>query len=754
MNRFFRALQALRNPDLLMTAKQRGQDVMLPSVLAWPSNAWGSPTWTLVNYQSYAQDGYSINSLIYGAINYKMRAISSAPLRAYEGPEDAATLIADDHPLARLLQQPNSEQSQQQFLMMLTVMFNIAGNAFIYLVRDAPAQVPQAMYLLRPDWVKLVPNRSDDGKGLIAAYLYMPGGQEQDGVPLPPGDVIHIKLPNPMDQLGGAGMGLSPFAAVARPGNVDNDVTKFLKSFFEKGAMFQTAIVYKVPLSQTQVDQARARLEQIYGGASNWHRFAVLDNEASVERLTPTFDEMGFESIDFRNETRILGPFGVPPILIGARIGLDRATMANYDESRRQCWEDTLLPEIRLIENGFRKLGIPGLHVRADTGNVPALQRNVNELVTAATALIDRGVPPRVAFEVTGLDVPEYDGDRTGYLNTIPVASLPEENAPQVTDGAPSGDGDNAALGIRPDGSRDWGVAANLIKDVIPVQNVRKVPNHQAMNVKINALAERQEDRYGEAAAAAFEQERRTIEAMIRDEYRAALSRKQSFDWSRLKYKIQEYYKQTARKLWRDTFAPLIRGTMQESAEAWALELETQVIDIAEIAVETWFETYILTFSDPITDTSEKAMSTFLDQAQREGWGVDQTVGHMDQIFQQWAYGDLEPTDFEWLEARMPAYRREMIARTESIRAANAGATGTAGRLGATRKLWIATFDGRTRDDHLQAHYDYNEGGTYGPIPLTDSFVVGGVQMQFPGDPQGTPEQFINCRCTVSFIKD
>ena len=58
------------------------------------------------------------------------------------------------------------------------------------------------------------------------------------------------------------------------------------------------------------------------------------------------------------------------------------------------------------------------------------------------------------------------------------------------------------------------------------------------------------------------------------------------------------------------------------------------------------------------------------------------------------------------------------------------------------KKEWIASFDDRTRDAHAQAD---------GQIVMqSDPFLVGGEQLLYPGDPAGSSENVINCRCSVA----
>lgn len=86
------------------------------------------------------------------------------------------------------------------------------------------------------------------------------------------------------------------------------------------------------------------------------------------------------------------------------------------------------------------------------------------------------------------------------------------------------------------------------------------------------------------------------------------------------------------------------------------------------------------------------------------------------------------------------------VARTESLAAVNAGAYAGALREAERRgdpapfKTWLSTNDGRTRPAHREADKQRTL--------LTSPFVVGGAQLQYPGDPRGPANQTIMCRCT------
>ena len=96
---------------------------------------------------------------------------------------------------------------------------------------------------------------------------------------------------------------------------------------------------------------------------------------------------------------------------------------------------------------------------------------------------------------------------------------------------------------------------------------------------------------------------------------------------------------------------------------------------------------------------------------------------------------------------------RNRKAMTRQARTAMTGAQ-NAGRMAAMRdakemgirvkKKWIATLDSKTRDTH--AELDGQE------VDEDQPFVVNGMEIMYPGDPNAAPSLVYNCRCTLGWV--
>lgn len=137
----------------------------------------------------------------------------------------------------------------------------------------------------------------------------------------------------------------------------------------------------------------------------------------------------------------------------------------------------------------------------------------------------------------------------------------------------------------------------------------------------------------------------------------------------------------------------------------WALESANEVVD---------------TMSDEITNVLQSGVE--------EGMSIDEISDVLQEdVFQN----------------RLKRHRAERIARTETNAASNAGSHSAYEDSGAIGEEWLSMAgDSRTRESHEDAN---------GQVVGVDTpFLVGGSEIDHPGDKSAPIEEWINCRCTIA----
>lgn len=326
------------------------------------------------DYRTFAEDGYRKNALIAGCVWEIATSASEPTLIVKQRRRDGSLEPMQDpqDPLVALLAKPNPEQTTFTFLETLFTHQQVSGNWFFRKIRSAAGNVVQ-LWPLRPDRVKIVPGKD----GWIDHYNFVLHGDPGEGIPYPAADVVHDPLhPDPLEDF----WGLSPIAVLARFGDLDNSAADYLRAFFQNDATPAGILKLKAKV----LSEERQRIKELWikehTQGKGWHTVSVLDADADYTALGASPDKLRLSHIWDQTESRICTAFGVPPILVGALVGLNRSTFANYAEARRSFWEETLVPLYkrcgqRLTEGLALDFG-EDLVIEFDLSTVEALQEN------------------------------------------------------------------------------------------------------------------------------------------------------------------------------------------------------------------------------------------------------------------------------------------------------------------------------------------------------------------------------------------
>lgn len=293
----------------------------------------GEARWTPCDYASLAREGVMQNAIAYRCVRMIAEGAASVPWLLYEGDTELT-----DHPLLALLTHPNPEESTAAFFERWYAFLQCAGNAYLEAV-SLRGNV-RALYVLRPDRVKIVPGP----RGWPAAYDYTVGSRtvrisRDSGTNFLP--VLHATLFHPLDDH----YGLSPIEAAAKAVDVHNAGAAWTKALLDNAARPSGALIYRGPegqsLTEEQFTRLKNELENSYQGAGNAGRPMVLEGGLEWRAMSHTPADMGFANLRDAAAREIALSFGVPPLLLG--IPGDN-TYANYREANLAFWRQTVLP--------------------------------------------------------------------------------------------------------------------------------------------------------------------------------------------------------------------------------------------------------------------------------------------------------------------------------------------------------------------------------------------------------------------------
>jgi HK97 family phage portal protein len=175
------------------------------------------------------------------------------------------------------------------------------------------------------------------------------------------------------------------------------DALRYNREFFRNGAHPQDLVfTVKGSLTDDQIDQFYARLDDRFSGPLKAHRPLVTTEGWEVERIGLNQRDMEWAAGLRWSLEGIARVYGVPLPLLE---DFSRATLANVREARRMFWEKTMVPELVFIADTLNdsllpKLGADARDVRLtfDFSAVEALSETETERTRRQVALVQAGI--------------------------------------------------------------------------------------------------------------------------------------------------------------------------------------------------------------------------------------------------------------------------------------------------------------------------------------------------------------------------
>ena len=283
-------------------------------------------------------DYLAVAPAVYACVNLRARNLARIPLRVHRAGANGEVLapVGAAHPAQRLFDGPNPFWSRQRFWHVIEASLCLWGSAPAAVFRDGRGAVRE-LWWLRPNRFRVVP----DPVGYISGYLYVKDGRE---IALGRDEVVWFRYPNPIEEYAG----LSPIAALRMTVDMNVEAIRFNRRFFQNDASpGRVYLKADAELTSAQVDELRRRWEQSFAGRDKAHTIAVLDKSADLKTMAISQREMEFIEAQRYTKEEICGAYGVPPVLVG---DLRQSTFNNFQQAKASFWDETLIPELELIE--------------------------------------------------------------------------------------------------------------------------------------------------------------------------------------------------------------------------------------------------------------------------------------------------------------------------------------------------------------------------------------------------------------------
>lgn len=385
---------------------------------------------------------YKASVPVYFAVNIRGDAVARAPMKAYtvKGRNELEELPAN-HPVQKHLAGVNPWWTHSDLWRGVETYLCLWGSSFRFVDKIGPTPATWEQWLLRPDKVAIVVDkRPGSVNQYIKGFIYDPYGAKY---PMLPDEVIWDRYFNPLDEFSGLSP-LEPLLQDILP--MRQDMIRANRFLFKNGIMSpKVAFMMKGPLTDDNVEQFYARLEERHSGPENAHRPFIVDmGSGNVQNLGFTNREMEWSDGVKWAAGDVLTAFGVREELYP---GSQRTTYHNLSEALQDFYRNTISSEWELLEAGMSERFRPmlpaqyrNLVFKFDTTVVGAMQESLNEksnreinetrsgVRTPDEYRAERGMPPLP----DGLGAKPYVS-----AGTLPLAGVGGQGSTAQTDPVP-----------------------------------------------------------------------------------------------------------------------------------------------------------------------------------------------------------------------------------------------------------------------------------------------------------------------------
>lgn len=224
------------------------------------------------------------------------------------------------HPFLTVLKNPNPNMTQFELYEQTIIYKKLTGEAFWYVSLGEVTRTPKAIYMMRPDRVRI----AVDDNGTITGYIYVDDNGTE--VPLDADEVIYHRQFNPLNPYRGLGTVQAGLLSIS----ADNVASRFQYNTLSSGGIPSGVLSIASKMNPELFEKFKAEFREQYTGPENANKTLII--QGTEAKYSKTGLSLGDFSLgDERKLTKedIRQLFRVPEAILGKTdsTGLGRANI-------------------------------------------------------------------------------------------------------------------------------------------------------------------------------------------------------------------------------------------------------------------------------------------------------------------------------------------------------------------------------------------------------------------------------------------
>jgi hypothetical protein len=638
--------------------------------------------------------------------------VTSVPLQWCVESDDGPQMVADPAQAAFWAQPavgPGGQRLSLTDVIEMSLGWLMLDGEFFWIMDGAPVPFPEVgaavrpFAIARPDRMRAIIDR-----GQLTAWAFTDATRRT--VLLDPAQVIHVKNWNPYSDW----RGLGQYEAAQIAAEADYLAGRFNLNLMKNNGDTGPIIIGKsgMPDDAQQKQITLLLREKKERSLRGEFRPVFLGGDIVVEDAKVQVPDAAFVNVRLQNRHEVFIAFGVPPSMADIQASYSIGSASD----RYALITETCVPVSEKFLAAVNAVNARGGDATRRAvfawDKHPVMVAARNERIDAGTKLWDRGMPWAEVNHYLDLRLPEFDGWDTGFLpfSVAPVSTLPPPADPAA---AP-----DYAEPADEDAEESAGPVAAMLRAlrggaVQKARDPREVAQWRTLIAKRRAATLTLQAKINKVLFNARAEVLRRLESAPA---RVAVSARAGVA-ADMMFKLPDF---------RAALGVAMRGTLRPVLDAAGKEL------FAEIGKDDPFK-----FPDPkalefLRGRENKLSDTATDIYEQVKGSLQEGLNGGETTAQLAARVRGEFND-------MSRERSMRIAMTE-VNSAYGEARQEAMKQGNVQfKKWLTSGNDNVRPAHQEANTQ--------TVPVDEPFDVGGEQLMHPGDPNGSPENVINCHC-------
>lgn len=280
--------------------------------------------------------------------------------------------------LVDLLSNPNPEDDIADLLEGLV--FGLMGAGQAGLAFDPK---DKELWYVRGDWIKV----KTDAVGKITEYVVSNG--EAKSI-LDFADLIFFRTSNPMSRY----YGLPPAHAIQKTILMKLGLDTYLAKWFKNNGFLGTVFSTDQRLDDAQIKAVRKELNSLHAGAENAGRFVIAQGGVTVQQLGNMIKDIVPRELNLMIKEEVAAAYGVPMIYLNS---LDGSTY-NTSETQTLIYQTGTVHPVRLqIARTFNRQFVRDRYgedwrVYFDISDTPGLKKDLDKAIERSTKLYSGGI--------------------------------------------------------------------------------------------------------------------------------------------------------------------------------------------------------------------------------------------------------------------------------------------------------------------------------------------------------------------------